>query len=125
MFVERIMKSVYLWYVYFRFTLPLGKLIDFYFCLKGRSFKSIHQDLYTNWDFFNNVILKNYNTVRGNQIYNDSLRLCESKFPLYVEELKGVADGSGVPFYKVQFDKIALLGTQKIQIFETALFSPS
>lgn len=61
----------------------------------------MHQELFTNWDFFNDVILRNYSTDKGHQIYDDVLRLCEKKFPMYVEELKGVSDGSGVPFYKV------------------------
>ncbi|KAG4065895.1 hypothetical protein HA402_012573 [Bradysia odoriphaga] len=61
----------------------------------------MHQDIFDNWDFFNNVIMKNYATDRGKRIYDDTLRLCESKFPWYVEELKGLADGSDVPFYKI------------------------
>lgn len=68
---------------------------------QGRTFKSIHQDIFSNWDFFNNVIMRNYSTDKGNQIYEDTLRLCENKFPLYVDELKGLAEGSGVPFHKV------------------------
>lgn len=67
----------------------------------GRSFKSMHQDIFANWDFFNNVMMKNYATDRGQRIYDHTLRLCQSKFPLYVEELRGIADGSGVPFHKI------------------------
>lgn len=61
----------------------------------------MYHEIFDAWDFFNNVILTNYNTTKGKQIYDNSLRLCEKQFPLYVEELKGMADGSGVPFHKV------------------------
>lgn len=61
----------------------------------------MHQEMLENWDFFNDVIMKNYATDRGRRLYDETLRLCESKFPLYVEELKGLADGADVPFHKV------------------------
>ncbi|KAJ6625694.1 hypothetical protein Bhyg_16180 [Pseudolycoriella hygida] len=67
----------------------------------GRTFKSMHQEIFSNWDFFNNVLLKNYNSDNGKNVYEHTLRLCEKKFPFYVEELRGMADGSGVPFYKL------------------------
>lgn len=67
--------------------------------------------------------MRNYATENGNQIYSEALRLCENKFPLYVEELKGLADGSGVPFYKVRIDWI--VKHSKIKLFGIAFFSPS
>lgn len=52
---------------------------------------------------FNNVIMKNFCSDKGNKIYEDTLRLCENKFPLYVEELKGIAAGAEIPFHKVYY----------------------
>ena len=63
--------------------------------------KSIIQEFFTNWNFFNTVVLPNYDTVEGKQIYDDTLCLCKARFPRFVEELEGVADGADFPFYKV------------------------
>lgn len=100
MLAELITKLVYLWYDDFSFLIPQ---ISIFFGIfqQGRSFRSMHQEIFDNWDFFNNVIMRNYNSDRGKVIYDSTLRLCEKSFPSYVEELKGLADGSGVPFHKV------------------------
>jgi hypothetical protein len=59
------------------------------------------QDLVSKWSFFNEVILPKYETEEGKEIYAMSFKLCRAKFPQYMKELKGISDGSGVPFDKV------------------------
>jgi len=45
--------------------------------------------------------LKLYAQPEGRQIYEESLNATKKYFPQYVIEMKGLADGSGVPFYEV------------------------
>lgn len=39
-------------------------------------------------------------TPKGKEIYEKSVSLCTNKFPQYMEELQGIADGSKTAFYK-------------------------
>lgn len=45
--------------------------------------------------------LKMFALPEGREIYEESLKSTELYFPQYVIELKGVADGAGVPFHEV------------------------
>jgi len=51
--------------------------------------------------FLNGALLPAYNTIRGRAIYDYSLNLITTKFPLHVRELEGTSDGSQVPFHLV------------------------
>lgn len=42
-----------------------------------------------------------YETEEGKTIYNNCLELCKKKYPLYVEELEGISQGSEMAFFKV------------------------
>lgn len=42
-----------------------------------------------------------YNTNDGKIIYKESLDVTTFFFPQYISELKGIANGSKVPFHKV------------------------
>jgi hypothetical protein len=59
-------------------------------------------DLLDKWAFFNKVVLPAYLTSEGKHIYDTSLSICSQKFPQYLEELQGMAEGAKVPFYKVR-----------------------
>lgn len=48
-----------------------------------------------------NELLPLYAQPEGRKIYEESLMTTEKYFPQYVIELKGTADGSGVPFHEV------------------------
>lgn len=48
-------------------------------------------------------LLSLYAKPEGRKIYEESLKSTEKYFPQYLIELKGVADGSGVPFHEVFF----------------------
>lgn len=51
--------------------------------------------------YLKDELLPAYNTSRGKHIYQDTLNLMLKKFPHYVRELQGIADGSQVPFHQV------------------------
>jgi hypothetical protein len=55
--------------------------------------------------FLTQDLLPAYNSKRGQQIYGSTVDLLRSKFPFYVKELEGIADGSEVPFHKVKTSK--------------------
>ena len=59
------------------------------------------EDLLKKWDYLNEVLVPAYMTTDGREIYDRSLSLCTQKFPQYVEELQGIADGSKASFSKV------------------------
>ena len=68
---------------------------------QGRQFRSMIEDLVVKWNYLNDVLVPAYLSQDGREIYDRSLSLCTQKFPQYVEELQGIADGSKTPFYKV------------------------
>ncbi len=76
--------------------------------VQGRTFKSLIHDALSKFDFLGQTLIPAYLEPEGREIYEHSLSLCKKKFPGYVEELEGIAEGSEVPFYKV--------GTQRIRI---------
>ena len=49
------------------------------------------------------TVLPLYKSYAGRLTYDKTLKLCSLKFPQYVDELKGMADGAKVPFFKVSF----------------------
>jgi len=59
------------------------------------------EDLLERWAYYNKVVLPAYLTVDGRHIYDASLSICNQKYPQYVEELQGMAEGAKVPFHKV------------------------
>lgn len=59
------------------------------------------EELVQDSKFLNDELLPAYNTKAGQKIYEDTLALMKNKFPHYVSELQGIADGSKVPFFKV------------------------
>ncbi len=69
--------------------------------------------------YLSNQLLPAYNTRRGQLIYRDTLNLMKTKFPHYVRELQGIADGSQVPFHQV-FSKFSKLVSQ-IYLIEFSL----
>jgi len=58
-------------------------------------------DLVDKWTFFQRILLPTYETVNGRRIYEETLGHCTRRYPQYVQELEGMATGSGQPFHKV------------------------
>lgn len=54
----------------------------------------------------NEHFLPSFNSEEGRKVYEDTLRVVTEKFPHYVDEIKGTADGAGVEFHKVFFFSI-------------------
>lgn len=69
--------------------------------LQGRTFRSQIENNLSKSEYFLHSLLPEYETGPGKALYDKNLTLCESKFPGYVAEIQGMANGSGVPFHKV------------------------
>ncbi|OXA46807.1 uncharacterized protein LOC110855867 [Folsomia candida] len=67
----------------------------------GRQFRSLIEDNLSKSDYFLQSLLPEYETVTGKELYQRNLDLCENKFPEYVKEIKGMAEGANIPFYKL------------------------
>ena len=50
----------------------------------------------------NNVLLEKYNSHRVRKVYENTLKHVETIFPQYIDELRGIAAGSKVSFFKVR-----------------------
>ena len=71
---------------------------------KGRTFKAMIDEFVQESSYLNQELLPAYQTTRGLKIYSDTLDMLRTKFPFYIRELEGIADGSVVPFHKVSCD---------------------
>jgi len=66
-------------------------------------------------------LLPLYELPEGRNIYEESLSATNRYFPQYVIELKGMADGSGVPFHEVFCTSAAWRTERRAIIFVRAL----
>lgn len=64
----------------------------------GYEFKDRIKQYLNDFDFFNTKILPFIETENGKLILNDYLNLIKKKFPWYIDEINGIADGSGLSF---------------------------
>jgi hypothetical protein len=74
------------------------------------------EDVLQRSEFFNKTLLPSYSTDIGKSVYNSSLAICKKRFPQYIEEMEGMAEGSQIPFYKVIYI-ILLLQLKCLHIF--------
>lgn len=51
--------------------------------------------------FYNEQMVPYYNKADGKKLYDSLTQEAMASFPQYVEEIQGLANGSGLPFYKV------------------------
>ena len=65
--------------------------------------------------YLNEYLLPVYLTDVGRKVYDETLDVVTSKFPEYVDEIRGTADGAEVDFYKVF--KLNLREREKASIF--------
>lgn len=68
---------------------------------QGRTFGGMIKEFISEYKPLQEEYLKLYAQPKGRQIYEESLNATRKYFPQYVIELKGVAGGAGVPFFKV------------------------
>lgn len=67
----------------------------------GRTFKAMIQEFVLQSTYLNEDLVPAYNSQRGQEIYKETMDIVNQKFPNYVRELQGIADGSEVPFFKL------------------------
>ncbi|XP_001942958.2 uncharacterized protein LOC100168878 [Acyrthosiphon pisum] len=67
----------------------------------GRTFGGMIKEFVSVYKPLQEEYLKLYAQPEGRQIYEESLNATKKYFPQYVIEMKGLADGSGVPFYEL------------------------
>ena len=68
---------------------------------KGRTFKTMIEEFVAQSDYLKDDLIPAYNSARGKKIFDDTLALMRQKFPHYIRELEGIAEGSQVPFHLV------------------------
>lgn len=57
----------------------------------------------------NKHFLPVYNTQEGKKVYDETLKVVNERFPQYIKEIEGIADGANVDFHKLllfHFDDI-------------------
>ncbi|CAH0385576.1 unnamed protein product [Bemisia tabaci] len=67
----------------------------------GRTFASLIHSFLSIYDPLNQEVLPVYETPDGKRVYEETLNHCVEHFPQYVDEIKGTAEGAGVPFHKL------------------------
>ena len=73
---------------------------------QGRRFNAtIHAAMSSN-TFYNEKMLPYYNTADGKKLYDSLTQEAMQSFPEYVEEIKGLANGIELPFYKVSLSPL-------------------
>nr|CAD7204674.1 unnamed protein product [Timema douglasi] len=68
----------------------------------GRTFSGLIQSFVAACGPLNKEFLPLYETDAGKKVYQETLDAVQHNFPQYIKELQGTADGSKVPFHKVQ-----------------------
>ncbi|KAJ8736742.1 hypothetical protein PYW07_000013 [Mythimna separata] len=66
----------------------------------GRTFSSVIKSFISSYENLRDFE-KEYKTDTGRNAYDKTLTNMRKKFPYYVKEIQGVADGAGVPFYQL------------------------
>lgn len=65
-------------------------------------FKSEILTAMANDTFFSGEMMAYNQTASGSSLYSSYLKTASTIYPQYMEELHGIADGSQIPFSKVQ-----------------------
>ena len=52
--------------------------------------------------FFNSKMISYNSTTEGSALYTSFYKTVSSSFPLYLDELRGMADGANISFSKVR-----------------------
>ncbi|XP_070574451.1 beta-alanyl-dopamine/carcinine hydrolase-like [Ptychodera flava] len=87
----------------------------------GSTFKSRIGDFYGKYTVLHDVLLPYYHTAKGRDVYDGFLNVTNSTFPQLIDELQGIADGAGQPFYHVFLLEIRT----EIQLLKRKLPEPS
>lgn len=71
------------------------------------------KEFVSSYEPLHNEFLPLYVKPEGRKIYEESLKTTEKYFPQYLIELKGMADGSGVPFHEVGISQNNIIWTNE------------
>ena len=72
-----------------------------FFNNQGRTFQALIEDHIGKNEHLNTVLLQKYTSHKVRRVYENILKHVETVFPQYIDELRGIAAGSKVPFFKV------------------------
>lgn len=70
-------------------------------CTQGRTFSAIIKN-YVNEYVMLRDFEREYKSKRGWAAYEQTLANMKQRYPYYIKEIQGIADGSGVPFHQVR-----------------------
>jgi len=97
---------------------------DFGFQL-GKTFSSRLKYFYDNYTYLYNTLLPFYKSVEGSKIYKQFYDANQQKYPDYINEVKGMSVGSGIPFenlmlvmFRPEIDTILRKKNSKFDISE-------
>ena len=54
-------------------------------------------------EHLNNVLVEKYQSAKVRRIFESTLKTVNNSFPQYVDEIKGIAQGAKVPFFKASY----------------------
>jgi hypothetical protein len=67
----------------------------------GLQFSAAIHHFFENYDFLQKQLLPFFNTSTGNRFYNSYLKIHQTRYPGYVAELEGMAEGAARPFEEI------------------------
>jgi len=67
----------------------------------GETFKDRFVKYFSVDSTINQVLIPFYNTPQGKRLFNQFVKINQEAYPNYFDEMRGYADGSGVPLYKI------------------------
>ena len=70
--------------------------------MQGSTFKEQILTVMQHNTFFNSVMLPYNSTADGNALYTSFYQAVDREFPFYMDELRGMADGTNVSFSEVR-----------------------
>ena len=68
---------------------------------QGRTFKLNIETYMALNRHLNEVLVVKYESAKVRRVYEATLKACAQEYPQYVDELRGIAAGAKVPFFKV------------------------
>ena len=68
---------------------------------KGKTFNTMIEEFIAQSFYLKDELIPAYNSAAGKKVYDNTLALMSKKFPHYIRELKGIAEGAQVPFHLV------------------------
>ena len=72
-----------------------------HWCAQGSAFRDQIVAVMKDNSFFNSKMLSYNSTAEGSHLYTTFYKTVAAKFPHYLDELRGMADGANISFSKV------------------------